>query len=1061
MFGEQHAVTEHVTGHVTDTDNREVLLLGIDAQMTEVPFDRFPRTTCGNAHFLVVVTGRATRRKGVAQPEAVRFGDTVGNVREGCRAFIGRDHQIRIIGIQTVHVGRRYDFAIDQIVGHVQQGGNEGPVAGNPFGHPRFAVGRRRQLLADEAAFGAHRDNHRVLDLLRLDQTQHFGTEVFHTVRPAQAATRHFRTAQVHAFDTRAVNPDFEQRTRLRQERNRTRLELEGHIRLEVAIGRFLPEIGTAGRQNHGQETVKDTVLVQIRHLVQQLAQFTQQGIGAGSIGLERRQSYVEQFHQTAGNGRVIGDTLLDIGLTEGQTGLAEVFGQCTHQRNLAPVQAGHQCQAVKAVIFTAFGEDLCQQFLKIALHRVAAHFLLTAADIQTEVTDPHQIIVATGHAIRMLVTHLDAHVFQNGQAGRQAERFTGAEQLEVEIFGVAMEGTIQLHRQRVSRTDRFEMLHVKHRIAYGKLFAIGQRERALVTIEQLIADFFAMCFDQLLMQLFDPATHQTGNLGFEIRFAHGRQDARRRTDDVVHPCQRFVADMHRKLGRLAIEGIDQHFLDFEADFGIEAVARYVYQAADITMVAVGTQEQAHARTLLQIDDADGGGRQHIGRDFQQFVARIAFQHEAQRLGLVAVVDVVATVDDFFDLATQDRNVFRRGLIGTGGIQTEETAFTDHFALVIEALDADKVDVGRAMNDGTGLRFVENDQLRQVGQFTQFLRQLFETGRVLLVALVLQDAQTRVLDDAQAVLAIAFDQIVIAIAHEQEVIVGHPAQEIDGFRGFGSALAIQRTQLADNVFQYRTHGRFVVDHQTNIRDETIQIGFQTLQRGGIRDAVHLHVNEGFQRQAAIFGAAHLDQFALVVAGDRQHRMHQQMQIEVIAGQEHGHRIDQERHVGGHDFNHAMGTLPAIAFEIRVIDARLVLADRQTGSKTEVGHRRAKQIQGGKTSQVAVFGLFEVDREEGVQGFGLLRRQFALGNCLDIGDQTRQLGLVGKRHLASLVVCTQVCRRIVVMPSAWAFPECDTELQKSGPHCNINKRSISTMRRAVTQNTDRNRVAFVI
>src|SRR5699024_4420051 len=57
LLGTQHAVAEHVTGHVTNADHSERLRLRIVPQFAEVALDRLPGATGGNAHALVVITG--------------------------------------------------------------------------------------------------------------------------------------------------------------------------------------------------------------------------------------------------------------------------------------------------------------------------------------------------------------------------------------------------------------------------------------------------------------------------------------------------------------------------------------------------------------------------------------------------------------------------------------------------------------------------------------------------------------------------------------------------------------------------------------------------------------------------------------------------------------------------------------------------------------------------------------------------------------------------------------------------------------------------------------------
>ena len=55
VFAEQHAVAEHISAHIADAHDREILILGVEVELTEVTLDRFPGTARGDAHRLVVV----------------------------------------------------------------------------------------------------------------------------------------------------------------------------------------------------------------------------------------------------------------------------------------------------------------------------------------------------------------------------------------------------------------------------------------------------------------------------------------------------------------------------------------------------------------------------------------------------------------------------------------------------------------------------------------------------------------------------------------------------------------------------------------------------------------------------------------------------------------------------------------------------------------------------------------------------------------------------------------------------------------------------------------------
>src|SRR3546814_343297 len=117
----QHAVAEHVAAHVADADRSEWLNLNIRAQFTKVALHALPGAARGDAHFLVVVAGAATGRKCITKPETIFVGNPIGDVGKRGRAFIGRDHQIRIIVVETHDISRRHDVIADAVVGDIEQ----------------------------------------------------------------------------------------------------------------------------------------------------------------------------------------------------------------------------------------------------------------------------------------------------------------------------------------------------------------------------------------------------------------------------------------------------------------------------------------------------------------------------------------------------------------------------------------------------------------------------------------------------------------------------------------------------------------------------------------------------------------------------------------------------------------------------------------------------------------------------------------------------------------------------------------------------------------------------
>ena len=99
VLGQQHAIAEHVARHVAHADDREGRRLDVAAELAEVALHRLPGAAGGDAHLLVVVAGRAARREGIVEPEAMVLRQPVGDVGERRSALVGGNHKIRVIAV--------------------------------------------------------------------------------------------------------------------------------------------------------------------------------------------------------------------------------------------------------------------------------------------------------------------------------------------------------------------------------------------------------------------------------------------------------------------------------------------------------------------------------------------------------------------------------------------------------------------------------------------------------------------------------------------------------------------------------------------------------------------------------------------------------------------------------------------------------------------------------------------------------------------------------------------------------------------------------------------------
>ncbi len=272
--GQQHPVAEHVTGHVADADGREVVGVRVQPQRREVPADRLPGAAGGDAHLLVVVALGAARGERVAEPVAVPDGDLVGHVGERRGPLVGGDDQVRVVPVEPDHAGRRHHGVADDVVGDVEHRADERPVAGEHLRLVGVPVGRVGQLLADEPALRAGRDDDRVLHLLRLDQAEHLGAEVLGPFRPAQAAARDRAEPQVHRLKPGRVDPDLELRPRRGDHGHPLGGELEHQVRRGLAVVLVLEVVRAQGGLDQGQVGAEDAVVVEADHLVERAAQF-------------------------------------------------------------------------------------------------------------------------------------------------------------------------------------------------------------------------------------------------------------------------------------------------------------------------------------------------------------------------------------------------------------------------------------------------------------------------------------------------------------------------------------------------------------------------------------------------------------------------------------------------------------------------------------------------------------------------------------------------------------------------------------------------------------------
>ena len=323
--------------------------------------------------------------------------------------------------------------AADEVVGDVEQAGDEEPVARLDFVAQLRRVGWR--LLHDEAALRARRHDHRVLHLLRLHQPEHFGAEVFAAIRPANAAARD--------APARRCTPS-------------TRGEYTNSSNSGRGSGRSGTCAGSSFSTTHGRGRPSASVWNQLVRSVastrcrsaRRMRSSSRLAIASSAAVMLRDEQVGRRPVRDAGasgSKRVANRSISsrrdlgmrgerggDVGLAERGAHLAEIAAVRAEQRDLAPRQPGQQHELVEHVVFGVARRNREERLLE----EVVRALRRDRGPAQTEVLDPPLRLADRRDRVRVLVVDGHAHVREPrqdfGERGLRAEPV----ELEVEVAG-------------------------------------------------------------------------------------------------------------------------------------------------------------------------------------------------------------------------------------------------------------------------------------------------------------------------------------------------------------------------------------------------------------------------------------------------------------------------------------------------------------------------------------------------------------------------------------------------------------------------------------------------
>jgi hypothetical protein len=891
-FGQQHAVAEDVARHVADADRAYGIARDVDVHLGEMASHRLPGAARRNAHGLVVIAMAAARGEGIAEPMAFRDGDGIGRVREGRGALVGRDHQIGVVRVVAHGVGRRHDLAVDDIVGHVEQGLDEHPVALRPLGEPGLPVARRRQALGEEAALGADRHDHGILDLLRLDEAQDLGAEILRPVGPAQAAAGDVAEAQVQALDARTVDEDLVERPGQRQPFDFGAGELEGHRLAGEAVRAELKEARAPRRADEIDEAVKDAILVEARDLRElRLDLGADRGLPlVAVVGGARIEAGIEERHDAGRDGRMAAQGRRQIVLPVADADLPLVAAERPQQRHVPPAERRLDHQAIVGIRFGEPAGDRHQRRLqRPAQHAEVDRAACRALERHVVQPDPLRVPRLLVDPVGPLVDHREAEILEGRHTRRERQRHAAREDLEVDalerVAGAAhdVDGARPLGAEPVQDRD------VGDGVGGAEAVAIADRERLRIGVGEGPRPGAVHRLLERVAQAVAPGPGELRDAGLDrLRIDGGRRLVE--TDDVMCAGQRPVRIIRIGGRQPAVEGLHQIAADAAAQHRVVALLREIGENRDEASERVGADQRADARPLRQGGDRRGETQEEVRVDLEELVARIGLEHVGERPAGVARSVEPGPGDHLGDLAAQVRNGGGRRRVDARREKADEAHLAGQGAVVGEELDPDHVEIGPLVDarPDAGLGDQQGRGAAQEGadlgsaagrvlaaeQFDGGVAQQAEPGQnlraLILAALMTVDPQTQ----------------------DHHVAVAEPVQECGRFRDLGGFEG--RGQIphhADGFREAVPHGGFVVGRDRDIGEETGQPLDQSGPVGVLVETVEMDVDEAF---AASVGGGRRDGHHLPVgiAFDAEDRMGDETRLEPLLAEFEQRRIEE-------------------------------------------------------------------------------------------------------------------------------------------------------------------------
>ena len=380
------------------------------------------------------------------------------------------------------------------------------------------------------------------------------------------------------------------------------------------------------------------------------------------------------------------------------------------------------------------------------------------------------------------------------------------------------------------------------------------------------------------------------------------------------------------------------------------------HEARDEAAVLLAVHEHAHAAAFLQREDPHRD-LEELGRiDLEEVVAGIALEDRDQILEVVARRREPGARDHLGHLAAQHRDVDRAPGVGRRRVQAEEAVLADHVALGVVPLHADVVEIGRAVHGRTGVGLREHEQGSLVRLGPDRRRKPREAvGRVpVRVRLpVPEDAQPALGHRAQEVVAVGVAvEVVLPVAEEREVLCRPSNGAAPGLRPARrdrSAAVALRARRRPRRAAASIFSQSPVAARTSASTRSMSVRTSSRMSADVSRSTSTCTHDSRTKPGSSLDPSVARSVPSSVRCHREHRMHDEMDAEIVTVDGHRDRVDEERHVVVDDVDQRVGRVPALGRDGRRVNVHDRMA-RGADARRAAG-ARARRARGARRRRV--------------------------------------------------------------------------------------------------------------